>query len=138
MAPRDQTKKRKAITRDGPAADEVVLSDGGGDLEASFLDGILSQSEDGASEASDSNESVVDGESDESSEEFGGSLDSDEVPSDADADAGKNSKPLLNGSAETNHKLAEEDEEDGDPPPKYVITEDANGNPRYVYQDIDP
>ncbi|KAL8816779.1 MAG: hypothetical protein Q9223_004276 [Gallowayella weberi] len=135
MAPRDQNKKRKAITRDGPAADEVVLSDGGGDVEAGFLEEFLSQSEDGDSEALDSDESAADEEDNESFGAFGEDIDSDEVPSDTDA-SGK-TKPVPNGSAVANPNLTDE-EEDDDPPPNYVVTEDANGNPRYVYQDIDP
>lgn len=41
MAPLQTDRKRKAITRDAPEADEVALSDGGGDLKAGFLEGIL-------------------------------------------------------------------------------------------------
>ncbi|KAL8726853.1 MAG: hypothetical protein Q9181_005907 [Wetmoreana brouardii] len=134
MAPQALNKKRKAVTRDAPEADEVLLSDGGGDLEAGFLDGILSQSEDGESSGSESDSS-----SDENGE-LGGfynaedDLDSEEVPSDEEEE--KNIDPRVNGSTESAHKLIEEG--DHEVSPNHVLTEDANGNPRYLYKDIDP
>lgn len=138
MAPQDATKKRKAITRDSSAADEIVLSDGGGDLEAVFLEGSVSQSEDDGSRLSishlfafDEEESDDLDESEESEEQFG----TDEVPSDPEQE--KVNGTGLNGSAGSISKLAWADE-DSEQPPNHIVTEDANGNPRYIYQDIDP
>lgn len=135
MAPQDPNKKRKAITRDSSEADQIVLSDGGGDLEAGFLDGILSHSEEEGSSLSNSDESAFDEEDnadlDDSEEDFG----SDEIPSDEEGE--KRNNIGLNGSAGSKSNLAWK-EEDDEPPPNHAVTEDANGNPRYIYQDIDP
>ncbi|KAL8865894.1 MAG: hypothetical protein Q9174_006630, partial [Haloplaca sp. 1 TL-2023] len=130
MASQQSSKKRKAVTRDAPEADEVALSDGGEDIETSFLDGILSQSEDEgpiASESEDSDEGeddedILDGSEDD--------LESDEVPSE-EGESDKAVKP--NGS--TQHDANDEDHERV---PNHIVTEDANGNERYVYKDIDP
>ncbi|KAL8729883.1 MAG: hypothetical protein Q9166_004440 [cf. Caloplaca sp. 2 TL-2023] len=135
MPPQGPTKKRKAVTRDSPEADEVALSDGGGDLAAGFLDGILSQSEDEGSDASDSDESAADEDDVHSLEDSEEALISDEVPS--DVDQGSMNKSFLKGSSEVNPKPAEA-EENNELPPNHIVTEDANGNPRYIYQDIDP
>ncbi|KAL8860879.1 MAG: hypothetical protein Q9178_002634 [Gyalolechia marmorata] len=135
MAPQDPTKKRKAVTRDGPQADEVALSDGGGDIEASFLEGVLSQSEDEGSDASNSDESAIDVDDFESLEDSEGALGSDEVPSEEDGET--TNKIRRNGFAGSNSKLVQEEEEN-ESLPYHIVTEDANGNPRYIYQDIDP
>ncbi|KAL8911790.1 MAG: hypothetical protein Q9172_007614 [Xanthocarpia lactea] len=134
MAPQDPTKKRKAVTRDSPQADEVALSDGGGDLEASFLEGVLSQSEDEGSDASDSDESAIDVDDFESLEDSEGAFGSDEVPSEEDGET--TNKIRLNGSTFSISKLVQE-EEGNEPLPNHIVTEDANGNSRYIYQDID-
>ncbi|KAI4223422.1 MAG: hypothetical protein LQ349_007434, partial [Xanthoria aureola] len=112
MAPQDSTKKRKAITRDSSAADEIVLSDGGGDLEAFFLEGSVSQSEDDASHLSISDVSAFDEEESddlEESEESGEQVGSDEVPSDREQK--KVNGTGLNGSAGSISKLAWADED---------------------------
>ncbi|KAL8697390.1 MAG: hypothetical protein Q9201_007146 [Fulgogasparrea decipioides] len=134
MAPQILNKKRKAVTRDAPEADEVLLSDGGGDVEAGFLDGILSQSEDGESSSSESDSSGDD------NGELGGfddakdDLDSEEVPSDEEEET--DIGPRVNGLAESARKPIQEG--DHALPPNHVLTEDANGNPRYLYKNIDP
>ncbi|KAL8670619.1 MAG: hypothetical protein Q9168_004850 [Polycauliona sp. 1 TL-2023] len=133
MAPQVSTKKRKAITHDSSKADEVVLSDGGGELDAGFLDGIISQSDDDASTLSSSDESAFDDEDDADLEGSEEDYDSDEVPS--DEEQGKSIH--LNGSTEIKAKLAGEEDEN-ELLPNHTVTEDANGNPRYIYQDIDP
>ncbi|KAL8984559.1 MAG: hypothetical protein Q9205_001512 [Flavoplaca limonia] len=136
MAPQYPTKKRKAITHDSPEADKLVLSDGGGDLHAGFLDGIISQSESEASNPENTDESAYDEEDDDdglkSSEE---GFDSDEIPSDDEGE--KRTNNGLNGTAQSNLDLIAGDE-DTELPPNHTVTEDANGNPRYIYQDIDP
>ncbi|KAI4100543.1 MAG: hypothetical protein L6R37_005410 [Teloschistes peruensis] len=135
MAPQDSTKKRKAVTRDSPEADKVVLSDGAGDIEASFLDGILSQSED-EDEDEDSDgfaSSNKHREGSEDSEDPEDDIGSEEIPSEEDEEEkGKVSK--VNGSTKSMSHDTERDE----PPPNHIVTEDANGNPRYIYREIDP
>ena len=126
-----RSRKRKAITRDAIEADEVLLSDGD-DFGSAPLDGTLSQSEDeidqdkesiSGSEESDISEDDVEEEED---------LPSDEIPSDQEDSFGlvvKDSGATLSG--------AKEDGSEEELPANYTITEDANGNPRYVYKDID-
>lgn len=108
MAPIAIGTKRKAVTRDSPSADEVALSDGGSDFETGLLDGGLSQSDDELDDEDD--EQVLGTHGD--------------VPY------------LDNGSAGTQTD-DEEEEEEGDEAPNYTVTTDANGNPRYIYSDID-
>ncbi|KAL8957519.1 MAG: hypothetical protein Q9183_006035, partial [Haloplaca sp. 2 TL-2023] len=129
MAPQQSNKKRKAVTRDAPEADEVALSDGGEDIEAGFLDGILSQSEDEGSIASGSEDSDEDEEDEDVIDGLEDDLESDEVPS----EGGESDGVKLNGSTE--HAA---DNEDHESVPNHIVTEDANGNERYVYKDIDP
>jgi len=109
MAPIAIGTKRKAVTRDSPSADEVVLSDGGSDFETGLLDGGLSQSDD----------------------EFDDETDEHELNNQRDV------PHLDNGSTGTQSGDEEEEDED-DEGPKYTVTEDANGNPRYIYGEIDP
>ena len=138
MALQSTSKKRKAVTRDSPEADEVLLSDGGDDFETALLNGIQSQSEDEIDEEDEEDENAssdpLEGDSD--SENGGGSEDginSEEVPSEAESDP---PDPKKDGIATSSVTEAKEDAEG--PPANYKITEDANGNPRYVYTDIDP
>jgi len=114
MAPEATTKKRKAITRDSPEANEVILSDGVDNLESALLNGFESQSEAGSDreDGGDSND-FLDGDSDfEDSGDNEEDIDSDEVLSDG-------------GDGSTVN------------PTNYKMTEDANGNPRYVYNEVD-
>ncbi len=131
MAPQLNFKKRKAVTRDSPEADEVLLSDGGYDFETALSNGIQSQSEDEIDEEDeDASSDLFEGDSDlegEGSAEDG--VDSDEVPSDVESDLKQNG---------TTTSGATEGEDDVEGPANYKIIEDANGNPRYVYTDIDP
>lgn len=135
MAPQPISKKRKAITHDSLEADEVLLSDGGDDFETALLNGIQSPSEDEVdAEDEDAGSEVFKDDSDLESE--GGSEDdifSDEVPSDPEsdlADIKQNQTATLGGT---------EGEGDAEGPPAgYRITEDANGNSRYIYSEIDP
>ncbi|KAI4169270.1 MAG: hypothetical protein LQ348_007313 [Seirophora lacunosa] len=130
MAPQESNRKRKAVTKDSVQADEVALSDGTDGLEPGFLDGVLSQSE---NEETDRLESDGDVDDFEDSEDSGDDLTSEEVPS--DVDIGGN-VPKVNGSSESGPKLL--DASDDELQPDHVVTQDANGNPRYVYRDIDP
>ncbi|KAI4125502.1 MAG: hypothetical protein LQ338_004204 [Usnochroma carphineum] len=134
MALQESNRKRKAITKDSLEADEVVLSDGGDDFEAEFLDGILSQSEDERSRDSESGLSDEDEEDIDGFEDSGDDLTSEEVPTD-DGDH-ENARKIVNGLSESGPKLV--GSSDDEPEPNHILTEDANGNPRYVYEDIDP
>ena len=116
MAPELWTKKRKAITRDSPEADEVALSDGSADdFDQALTNGFESYSEgeedDIEGSSSEDETDVSDAKDLEDPEK---ELDSDEVPTD-------NEKDDINGNSAN-----------------FKIIEDANGNPRYVYNDIDP
>ena len=136
MALEPSTRKRKAVTRDSLEADEVVLSDGGNEFESGLLDGILS-----ASEGEFDNEGEDDEGSDEEEvgsqgggqEELEDDIFRDEVPSDGEV-AGVNGVKV-NGTGITPHQ---EEHSTDQSPANYTITKDANGNPRYVYEDIDP
>lgn len=126
-----RSRKRKAITRDAIEADEVLLSDGD-DFGSAPLDGTLSQSED---EIDQDKESISGSEESDISEDDGEEeedLLSDEIPSDQENSFGlvvKDSGATLLG--------VKEDGSEEELPANYTITEDANGNPRYVYKDID-
>ncbi|KAL8980913.1 MAG: hypothetical protein Q9177_005739 [Variospora cf. flavescens] len=134
MAPPESNKKRKAITKDSVEADEVVLSDGTDGLEPGFLDSVLSQSEDESSDGSESDTSNLDGDDIDDFEGSGDDLMSEEVP--LDADSGGHVPLKVNGSSESEPKLLEASGDELQP--NHVITQDANGNTRYVYRDIDP
>lgn len=126
----ESSKKRKAITRDSPEADEVVLSDGGDKFETALLNGFDSEGENGVDEDDEGESSDEDLSAFEDEEDSYDDLASDEVPSDVEEDLVKQ-----NGSVGS----AQEDEEaTGGQTTKFTVTEDANGNPRYVYNDINP
>lgn len=136
MAPESSARKRKAVTRDSAEADEVVLSDGRDEFESGLLDGILSASEEEFVEEAEDGESSDEEESgseDESRGEDEDDIASDEVPSE-DADG-------VEGSFKVNGTSAEPPQDEHSPDKisaSYTISEDANGNPRYVYRDINP
>ena len=131
MAPPTSPKKRKAITHDSPEADEVVLSDGGDDFEISLTNGIPTDtdvSSDGEDE--DQSSDLFEDESEEDGTEGSvNGLHSDELPSENEDRGGKTSE--LNRE-EPEKAFGEE------PITRYRVAEDANGNPRYIYQDIEP
>ena len=132
MAPQPSARKRKAVTHDSPEADEVLLSDGGEDYEVALLNGIQSASEDEVDDENDDASSGIFADDSEVEDEEGSDDDifGDEVPSDAEselADLKQNQTSTSGGLEETER-----------PPANYKITEDANGNPRYIYNQIDP
>ena len=132
MAFQPNFKKRKAVTRDAPEADEVLLSDGGDEFEAVLFNGIQSPSEDELDEEDENTSSFVsEGDSDLEDEE-GAEVDiiSDEIPSDSESDLADLKQ---DGAPTTGDKEGAEG-----PPANYKITEDANGNSRYIYTEIDP
>lgn len=124
------SRKRKAITRDAIEADEVLLSDGD-DFGSAPLDGTLSQSED---EIEQDEESISGSGEDEISDvgEDEEDLLSDEILLDQEDSLGlvvKDTGATLSG--------VKEDCSEEESSANYTITEDANGNTRYIYKDID-
>ena len=152
MAPQLPSKKRKAITRDSPEADEVVLSDGGDDFETALFNGINTDSnnqpESGEEEQSD--DLLDDDSDDEEDVEYASEDDihSDEIPSDSEIGGLKESHQngVVNPSSKSvdgamTESLSEAESEDviiNGPPKSFKVTQDANGNPRYIYDDINP
>ncbi len=136
MAPETSTRKRKAVTRDSAEAEEVVLSDGRDEFESGLLDGILSASEEEFDEEAEHGESSDEeelGSEDESHGEYEDDIASDEVPSEG--------TDGVEGSSKANGISTEPWQDEHSPDritANYTISEDANGNPRYVYRDIDP
>ncbi|RDW75054.1 ribosome biogenesis protein ERB1 [Coleophoma cylindrospora] len=116
MAFGTESRKRKAITRDVPETSDVESDAEFGD---GILEGILSQSEDDSADDSAEDESDEEGDDEDDLE----ALDSDEIPSEDEAD----------GAVEKRGSLQEDDDK-----PNYTVTTDANGGERYVYDEINP
>lgn len=136
------SRKRKAHTRDASAADEVLLSDGAdGSGETDLFSAILSQSGDETEEEEFSHTGGLDdGYSDDDAEEEDENVDgeddilSDEIPSDEETAGLGETKGI--GMLEEN-VTKENSDLDEESPVNYIITEDANGNPRYIYSEIE-
>ncbi|KAL9039970.1 MAG: hypothetical protein Q9214_004666, partial [Letrouitia sp. 1 TL-2023] len=133
-------RKRKAVTRDSPKSEQVVLSDGGEPLMSGALDNILSQSEDSGSDEENSQSDQDSGFDEVSTSEddiVSNEIPSDEEEEDTQKQRQKQNQDLvkINGSADHGGEKAHSSEENI---PNYVETTDANGNPRYIYRDIDP
>ena len=143
MAPIVQPNKRKAVTRDVPDSKDEISSSESGDwvLNGNFSDGDGDSDGEVGSNVSELDEEEGSEEQDEEIEH----LDSDEIPSEGDED--DSSLKIVNGSKSRgdsngplrhgNLRVAGDETEDHDQS-NYQITEDANGNPRYVYGEIDP
>ncbi|KAI5310755.1 Ribosome biogenesis protein erb1, partial [Ascosphaera atra] len=121
------SRKRKAVTKDRDDEPGVVSGE--------ELD--LKNALDGGSDEEDSDdesdvELVADSSDEEEEESEPSEIDSDEVPSDNE-DNRKNKKHLH---FESSGGLAEEDSDNEEP--NYRIEKDANGNPRFVYPEINP
>jgi ribosome biogenesis protein ERB1 len=156
MAP--NPRKRKAVTRElsvePPSGDEEELADG-------LLEGILSHSEDETedSQAEDGDSESIEGLSGEEDEdgsegESDEELESDEIPSDGEQDIREQMRklkttddPLRKKTSRMAHEqdleLGAEGELESRPEKEeirrnYTVTTDANGNPRYIYKEIDP
>ena len=129
MAPTTIDRKRKAITHDAFGSSDVEFDAEFGD---GLLEGVLSQSEDDSEEGDAESEEEEDEDPDELE-----ALDSDEIPSeDEEEDEGL----VRSNGTKTLEKLSLvqpvlEDDEDR---PNYMVTTDANGGERYVYDEIDP
>lgn len=123
MDARKASKKRKAVTRD---VEEETGAFSGDELSAENLDGALSDNNNDLSESeeedSDSEIELIDDFSDEDDEDDEEELDSDEIPSDTEPEAAKKTS-----------KSTPADNE-----PNYRIVKDANGNERYLYDEINP
>lgn len=123
MDARKASKKRKAVTRD---VEEEAGVFSGDELSAENLDGALSDNNNDLSESeeedSDSEIELIDDFSDEDDEDDEEELDSDEIPSDTEPEAPKKTS-----------KSTPADNE-----PNYRIVKDANGNERYLYDEINP
>ena len=139
MAADSLSKKRKAKTHDAPEADEVALSDGGEDIEGALFNGFGSEADaDEDGEDSDSSSAILNlhtGEEDEEGFESDTDLESDEIAS--------IESELLNGHRpgtvlRKDEGLENDQKEQALQEASFTITEDANGNPRYIYNEIDP
>lgn len=137
MAPNNvSSKKRKAVTRDSTEANEVLLSDGSDDeFQSGLLDGIISQSEDDTDEEEEDAYSLG-SRSEEDAEESEDEIGSDEVPS--EDEAASNGEVKANGSGIKPISQEQEKVDNSSALPNHTVVQDANGNPRYVYNNIDP
>ncbi|KAL8738772.1 MAG: hypothetical protein Q9190_007954 [Brigantiaea leucoxantha] len=128
------TKKRKAVTRDSPESEQVLLSSGGAELELA-LNGSISYSED---EISDDKSTQSTDESDIDSIQLSGDESfSDEIPSDEEEHFWKQEKDLAKATGTAAPGTGHDSQSEGEPP-NHTVTTDANGNPRYLYHHIDP
>ncbi|GLI73519.1 ribosome bioproteinsis protein erb1 [Penicillium ochrochloron] len=123
MDARKASKKRKAVTRD---VEEEAGVFSGDELSAENLDGALSDNNNDLSESeeedSDSEIELIDDFSDEDDEDEEEELDSDEIPSDTEPIS---TKKTLKSTSTDNE-------------PNFRIVKDANGNERYLYDEINP
>ncbi|KAI1333102.1 BOP1NT domain-containing protein [Xylariaceae sp. FL0255] len=123
MAPKQPTLKRKAsIVEAGSVSHREIDDEEFGD---GLLEGVLSGDED-SEEDDDSEQDLEDEDEDEEGDEDGDvdELLSDDIPSDDEELEEKTNGIDLN--------------QDNDNEPNYRIEKDANGNDRYVYDEIDP
>lgn len=125
------SRKRKAITRDAIEADEVLLTDGD-DFGSAPLDGTLSQSEDEI----DQDEERISGSEEDDVPETDGEDEEDLISDEISLDQENSLGPAAKDTGATLSGAKENGFEE-ELPANYTITEDANGNPRYVYKDID-
>ena len=137
MATETLTRKRKAKTHDAVQADEVLLSDGADELGGRLFDGFgseddLDQEDDDSEGSSNAGLDLDSEEEGEDIDEGREDLDSDEIPSTEDGKEDSSSKKA--GQENEDQKLLDEAAKDSN----FSLTEDANGNPRYLYDVIDP
>ncbi|MCJ1308060.1 Ribosome biogenesis protein erb1 [Agyrium rufum] len=125
-------KKRKAVTRDAPEADRVVLSDGqdGGDeSDTGLFDTLLANLEDDGrdSDVSDAEEDL-DEDDDDDEAVFSEEADEDEDDDTSSMEDGIDRLTKDVGDSEDDGKLGTTT--------NYTVTKDANGNERYIYNEI--
>ncbi|KAF2733208.1 eukaryotic ribosome biogenesis protein 1 [Polyplosphaeria fusca] len=146
MAP--YSRKRKVTAHDGSADSST-----GSHLELGngLLEGILSHSEDESENTSDEDVSIEASEADEGFSDEG-DLDSDDFPDEAEEDEAEIRNQIRNlKTSDPFPHTTRADEADAGPADgledlsgveglkrNYTVTTDANGNPRYLYQEIDP
>ena len=106
----------------------TLLSDGSDDFDNNLLDGVLSQAEDDTDLEEDVFGNSEDDLSEDSLPSEEGSSSDEILPENRDDEAGG---VKVNG---TTNSITEEDAT----VKNYTVTQDANGNARYVYQSIDP
>lgn len=127
MALNATVRKRKAKTHDAPGADEVALSDGSADFDASLLNGF--ESED------DSAEGLAKDVSEQDSGTFS-SVNNDKGQEQTDDDVASGKVPPdigKDGSLKDRNDQAQEELS-----PNFTTTQDANGETRFIYPEIDP
>ncbi|EEH36039.1 eukaryotic ribosome biogenesis protein [Paracoccidioides lutzii Pb01] len=144
------SRKRKAVTRDLGEEPGVVS---GNELHLDSADGSLadhSEDLDGSSdseiELADDLNSDDDEEEEEEEEEDEDEINSDEVPSDIEPKVvGKKSGPggevdiIVRGDDTASDDDDDDDDDfESDDRPNYRVVKDANGNERYVYDEINP
>ena len=136
-------RKRKAVTRDVDNDPAVVSGD---EFELGQLDGELSEDEESQSgDESDLLDGDMSSDDDEEDDEDDEALDSDEIPSDVDDDSDsglrktgsagelRNVDIRVGGGQEPSNDASDEEEK-----PNYRVERDANGNERYIYDEINP
>lgn len=132
MAPTATPRKRKAAKPNVTSSSDLESDEEFGD---GLLDGILSQSEDDLENSSHDGENA--GDVDELEE-----LDSDEIPSEGETVSLNSGLEKVNGSRnheeESTRGLTSLGPEDDGDTPNYIVTTDANGGIRYVYDEISP
>lgn len=147
MAPLALDRKRKASDRsvkvvdaDPAAADSLPVAD---------LDGILSEDDLDAESDADSAEFYASSGDEEDTEDSEEDIHSDDLPSGSDSGEDDGIREQIRQLKEPDIVLDNADLpgpfdpvvgtlEHGDDRPNYRVTTDANGNPRYVYREIDP
>ena len=127
------SKKRKAVTRD---VEEEAGTFSGDELSKKDLNGALSDdANDLSSDEDDSEVELVDDfSSDEEEGEGEENIDSDEIPSDGENLIKKKSGAAVDGPAKDNDDGESSEEEQIN----FRIEKDANGNDRYLYDEINP
>lgn len=114
-----QTRKRKAITHAAPELPETLVYD---ELGNGPLNGILSQ------HSNEDSEEGEPGDSDEEGSSGSQSVEDEDESSPVWSQDEEEEEPELDGIAEVDNREK----------PNYSITTDANGNPRYIYNEISP
>jgi len=160
MAESNSAKKRKAVTRD-VETDAVNIP--GDEFHSGSLDSVFSDSDaesyQSGSESEEQDEHDVEEQDEEGSDEEEGDEEDEYDLSDAEQDdIGKQIASLKSNKAGRNGNSSKDKEEEGLLPPiqdgsespepvllrmdeletNYTVTTDANGNPRYIYKEIEP
>lgn len=124
------SKKRKAVTRD---VEEEAGSFSGDELSKGDLDGALSDNANSLSSDEDSEVELVNESSDEDDEKEE-DIDSDEIPSDGESLSKKKSDTAVgDGPAKDDDESSSEEEQ-----VNFRIEKGADGNDRYLYDEINP